>query len=123
MLKFINSDVLLFIKLSRSAQISSTITSQQNRSLLFSKQSPRFLALHDTSEHDTFEPDSKKLAAGYCPVNIQTVVQNYTHLSQDQRNSLASVINDFTDMFDGKLKHFPDEEIHLDINLPACPHR
>ena len=70
-------------------------------------------ALRDTSEHDTLEPDANILATNYCPVGIQTVVQNCTHLSQDQQNSLTDALNDFTDMFDSKLKHYPDEKNHL----------
>ena len=74
-------------------------------------------ALHNISEPNFI----KKLVADYRPVNIQPVVQNCTHHSQDQPNSLVSVLNDFNDMFDVTLKHYPDEEIHLDINPSVRP--
>ena len=63
------------------------------------------------------------LAADYQAVDITTVVQNCTHLNPDQQNKLATVLNDFTDMFDGVLRHYPDEEIHLDIDPSVRPHR
>ena len=71
--------------------------------------------------HDTPKPDSKRLAADYPPVDIQTVVQNCSHLSLDQQNKLASVLSDIPGMFDGKLRHYPDEEIHLGIDPTIHP--
>ena len=72
--------------------------------------------------HNISEPNSKILAADYRSVDIQTAAQNCTNLSQDQQNSLVSVLYDFTNMFGGTLKHYLDEEIHLDIDPSIHPH-
>lgn len=72
---------------------------------------------------DHVDSASGILAADYKPVDIDTVVSNCTHLSQDQQAQLQSVLLDFTDMFDGKLRHYTDETIHLDVDPDARPHR
>ena len=63
------------------------------------------------------------LAADYRPADIEAVVNDCTHLDKSQREKLYDVLKDFVDVFDGKLRHYPDEEIHLDVDPNAQPHR
>ncbi len=67
--------------------------------------------------------DKEILAADYRPADIRKVAYGCTHLTQDQRDKLYDVLKDFSEVFDGKLRHYPDEEIHLDVDPNATPHR
>jgi transposase InsO family protein len=72
---------------------------------------------------DPHDDESSILAADYKPVDIQTVVSNCTHLSQQQQHALFEVLKNFSELFNGKLKVYPDETIHLDIDHSVRPHR
>ena len=63
------------------------------------------------------------LAADYKPADVRAVVDNCTHLNASKKEALYNVLKDFSDVFDGKLRHYPDEEIHLDVDPTAQPHR
>ena len=80
-----------------------------------------------TPSNDAFavtDLDSKHiLPADYKPADVKTVADNCTHLSQTHRDALYNVLKEFPDVFDGILKQYRDEEIHLDIDPTAKPHR
>lgn len=72
--------------------------------------------------HDTPKLGSIVLAANYQPVDIQTVVQNCIHLSLDQQNKLASVLNDFPGIFNGNSDTI-QKKIHFGIDPTIRPHQ
>lgn len=63
------------------------------------------------------------LPSKYDAVNIDDVVNTCKHLSADQRSDLRTLLSKFPTLFDGKLKVYPDEKMHLTIEPNAVPHR
>ena len=76
-------------------------------------------------ENFAFTQGSKPriLAADYHPTDIRTIAGNCTHLTAHQREQLHSVLQNHTSMFEGILRHYPDEPVHLDVNKSIAPHR
>ena len=77
-------------------------------------------ASFDHDEHDTH---AQILPSAYDPADLQSVAQSCTHLSPQQRNELYKVLSQYPQLFDGILRVFPDEKIHLDIDPSVKPHR
>jgi hypothetical protein len=44
-----------------------------------------------------------------------------THLTEDQRADLVKLFSKFTQLFDGKLRKFTDEQIHLEVDPSVEP--
>ena len=61
------------------------------------------------------------LESKYDKVTPEQIVANCTHLTQDQRNDLAKLFSKFDTLFDGKLRSYTDEKIHLDVDDKIPP--
>ena len=75
-------------------------------------------AVDGTGYHSKTITESK-----YEAVNIDKVVNACSHLSSSHKRDLKRLLNKFPTLFDGKLKVFPGEQIHLDIDPSVQPHR
>ena len=65
---------------------------------------------------------SKTIAAStYDDVDMAEVARRQTHLSQQQRNELQELLSEFPTLFNGKLKAYPHEKVHLDIDPNVKP--
>ena len=63
------------------------------------------------------------LPSNYKPVNLKEIANNCTHLTSSQRQQLHYLLEKYSDVFNGKLRHYPDKLIHLDIDPTIKPHR
>ena len=63
------------------------------------------------------------LPSNYEPVNLKDIADSCTHLSQPQRNQLHELSVEHQNVFDGKLRSYTDEPIHLEVDPNATPHR
>lgn len=72
---------------------------------------------------DQSESSCSILPADYRPADILATTQACTHLPLDKREQLYNLLKNYQDVFDGKLKVYPDELIHLDIDPTIQPHR
>ena len=61
------------------------------------------------------------LDANYEAVNPQEVAQSQKHLSPSQCDQLQQHLSPFSVLFDGKLGHYPNSLLHLDIEPSATP--
>ena len=77
-------------------------------------------ASFDHDEHDTH---AQILPSAYDPADLQSIAQACTHLSPQQQNKLYEVLSRYPQLFDGTLRVFPDEKIHLDIDPSVTLHR
>ena len=51
------------------------------------------------------------------------VAQSCKHLTQEQRDDLEKLLSKFDKLFDGKLRKFTDEKIHLEVDPNVPSHR
>jgi TusA-related sulfurtransferase len=95
----------------------------------------------DLSEHDiepetaflTEEEERKAVEEGYKSkvilpshykkVDVHDVVQTCTHLPLHHQNDLAHILEQYTTLFDGKLKVYKGQKIHLELKEGAVPYR
>ena len=63
------------------------------------------------------------LDSKYDAVDPRKIADSCTHLTQEQRDDLAKLFSKFTKLFNGELRAFTDEKIHLDIDPTVTPHR
>ena len=63
------------------------------------------------------------LSSSYDKVDVADIVRSCTHLSQTQQNDLQELLGEFDLLFNGKLKKFKGELVHLDVDPNAVPHR
>jgi hypothetical protein len=61
--------------------------------------------------------------SNYEKVDVTEVVNGCSHLSSSQKRDLKRLLIKYETLFDGKLKVFPDEQIHLDLIPTAEPYR
>ena len=54
--------------------------------------------------------------SSYEQYDVDKVVQDCVHLSQDQREGLHQVLKKFPELFSGKLGRYKDGQIHLDLD-------
>ena len=59
----------------------------------------------------------------YDKADVASVVQQCTHLTQEQRDKLHQVLSKYETLFDGKLKKYQGEQIHLEIDPSISPTR
>ena len=60
-------------------------------------------------------------ARDYKAVDPQQVAQAQTHLTQKQRNDLASLFKSFDKLFSGKLGKYTGQKVHLELKPGAVP--
>lgn len=72
-------------------------------------------------EDDSFAVDI--LDSDYSKVDLSEYVRRCTHLSQTQQNSLFEVLNRHQTLFDGVLRVYTEETIHLDVDPTVPPKR
>ena len=60
------------------------------------------------------------LDSKYDKVTPEQIAAQCTHLTQDQRDDLVKLFSKFETLFDGNLRKFTDEQIHLDVD-PTIP--
>lgn len=60
--------------------------------------------------------------SNYGKVDVGEVVNACSHLSSSQKRDLKRVLQKFETLFDGTLKVYPDEKIHLDLDPTVKPH-
>ena len=78
---------------------------------------------HDSSPQDTYATSSEILPSSYEAADLNKVVRSCTHLSQDQQNQLYDVLSRYPKLFDGNLRCYTEEKIHLDVDPSIPPHR
>ena len=60
-------------------------------------------------------------SSSYERADIGEITNNCTHLTPEQRRQLHQLLTKFPTLFDGKLKRFTDETVHLDIDPRVKP--
>ena len=80
----------------------------------------RDIIFFDDVEVDSFASTITK--STYHPISISTIVDTQTHLSVEDRKILSNMLNKHTILFDGILKVYPHQLVHLDIlpNVTPC---
>ena len=63
------------------------------------------------------------LSSTYDAVDIDKLVDSCEHLNRSQRRELAKLLKKFDKLFDGQLKEYKGEQIHLDVDPAVPPHR
>ena len=92
---------------------------------------PALFSDNDTSQDSTAFSDLSQqdvhpatiLPSLYDKADMASVVQQCTHLTQEQRNKLHQVLSKYETLFDGKLKKYQGEQIHLEIDPSISPTR
>ena len=74
----------------------------------------------DDVEVDSFTSTITK--STYHPVSISTIVDTQKHLSVEDREILSTMLSKHTVLFDGILKVYPHQLVHLDTIPNAVPH-
>ena len=74
----------------------------------------------DDVEVDSFVSTITK--STYHPISISTIVDTQKHLSVEDREILSNMLNKHTVLFDGILKVYPHQLVHLDILPNVTPH-
>ena len=75
---------------------------------------------------DVMSTDTKPeiTAAKYGATDANQIVRTMcTHLSLDRQNQLCDVLSKYDRLFDGELKSYPLEQIHLDVDSSVSPYR
>ena len=54
-------------------------------------------------------------------MDIPKIINNCTHLTNEQRVQLISLLQNFPQLFDGILRKYPDSQVHLDIDTSVPP--
>ena len=57
----------------------------------------------------------------YDSMDIPKIINNCTHLTEEQRAQLISLLQNFPQLFDGVLRSYPDLKMHLDIDASVPP--
>ena len=63
------------------------------------------------------------LPSNYKPVDLKEIADSCKHLSDKQREQLHKLLVKHQQVFDGKLRAYTDEYIHLEVDPNATPHR
>ena len=79
----------------------------------------------DSDSEDEDDDDNDVYPAAILPslydkADMREVCRKCTHLTQEQQDQLYQVLSKYETLFDGKLKKFNGDQIHLDIN-PEVP--
>ena len=78
--------------------------------------------LEETLEEDAFASvDMKILLSKYNSHDIKEYVHECKHLNEDQQEDLYAVLSDFNKLFDGKLKEYQGELVHLELKPDVVP--
>ena len=78
----------------------------------------------DNSEEKVLEDGfADILESKYDKVTPEDIVAKCTHLTKEQRDDLAKLFSKFETLFDGNLRKFTDERIHLEIEPNVQPKR
>ena len=75
--------------------------------------------ISDNVEVDSFTSTITK--SMYHPVSISTIVDTQTHHSVEGRKKISVMLNKHRVLFDGILKVYPHQLVHLDIIPNATP--
>jgi hypothetical protein len=67
------------------------------------------------------QDESFILESKYDKVSGKEVADAQQHLSEEQRKDLHRVLDEFTTLFDGQLKVYPDSKVHLHLKPDAQP--
>eukprot|EP00977_Amphora_coffeiformis_P009356 scaffold2144_cov98-Amphora_coffeaeformis.AAC.1 len=59
----------------------------------------------------------------YSETDISAVAASWTHLPLHQRDELQTLLEEFPALFDGRLKSYPHEKVHLELINNATPFR
>ena len=59
--------------------------------------------------------NSENLDAKYEKVLVHDVIDQFDHLSAQQKNDLKQVLNEHTQLFDGSLGVYPHRKFHIDL--------
>ena len=79
----------------------------------------RNIIFFDNVEVDSFASTITK--STYHPISISSIVDTQTHLSVEDRKILSNMLNKHTVLFDGILKVYPHQLVHLDILPNVTP--
>ena len=74
----------------------------------------------DNQEVDSYASTITK--STYHPVSISTIVDTQKYLSVEDREILSTMLNKHTFLFDGILKVYSHQLVHLDIIPNETPH-
>ena len=79
----------------------------------------RDIIFFDDVEVDSFASTITK--STYHPISISTILDTQKHLSVKDREILSNMLNKHTVLFDGILKVYPHQLVHLDILPNVTP--
>ena len=72
-------------------------------------------------EDDSSDEGHAEMKASKCePKTARELADSCVHLTPEQRDDLAELFSKFETLFDGELRKFTDEQIHLDVD-PTVP--
>ena len=78
----------------------------------------------NTGKVDASGYHSKIIAeSNYEKADVNEVVNSCSHLSSVQKQDLKELLHKYETLFDGKLKIFPNEKIHLDLDPSITPYK
>ena len=78
----------------------------------------------DYERHQSYlsTPSTAIVNSDYHRVDVEQVAQSQCHLSQSQRNDLASLFHKHTKLFSGELRTYPKKVYSLELREDAVPH-
>ena len=77
-----------------------------------------------TSENDNLGYKSKTIKAStYEKADVKALARSCSHLSLSQQADLEKLLSKYEKLFDGKLKVYKGEQVHLDLKEDAVPAR
>lgn len=85
-----------------------------------------YLDEQEVNDEDSLSSDEAYadiLESRYDGATPEEIAASCTHLTQSQRDDLAKLFSKFEKLFDGKLRKFTDEQIHLDVDPTVPPKR
>lgn len=94
---------------------------------LYNDEAAEVLSSDTTTDLDEDDPDGYKAKtikhSRYEGADIEDVVDKCRQLSKDQRQQLLKVLQKYPRLFTPTLRKYPHEQIHLDVDQNAVPHR
>ena len=78
---------------------------------------------HDDDDSTIASSDDvcgEMLDSKYDGATPREIADSCTHLTPEQRDDLAKLFSKFETLFDGKLRSFTDEQVHLEVD-PTVP--